>query len=314
MIVRKPIVVVGSINMDLVANAERIPLAGETVASDRFQTFQGGKGANQAVAIAKLGYPVQLIGRLGLDHFGEELQESLRQAGVDIAGVKKISGSSGIALIVVSRQGENCIVVTPGANAQLMPEDLDEYVDQIRLAGAVLAQLETPLKTIERLAEICLQQGVPFILDPAPAQDLPVELIRKITWFTPNETEADFYLGNSQVSKDGMRNSADVVQGLLSLGARNVLLKRGERGFHLATSEGLDVAHPAYSVKAVDTTAAGDAFNGAFAMALVTGKSPVESARFASAAAAASVTRNGAQPSMPTYEEVDQLLSAASCS
>lgn len=308
MIVRKPIVVVGSINMDLVATAERIPVAGETVVGHDFQTHHGGKGANQAVAIAQLGYPVELIGRLGFDRFGEELKDGLRRAGVDIAGVKQVEGTSGVAVIVVSAGGENCIVVTPGANTALSAEDMENHIEQIRSAGLVMAQLEIPIETVERLAEICDQEGVPFLLDPAPAQRLPDRLLRLVTWFTPNETEADFFVkGLLQTEKD-RPSAAALTHALMGTGIKNLLLKMGERGFHIATADGNVESHPAYAVSAVDTTAAGDAFNGAFAVALMSGSSSTESARFAAAAAAISVTRRGAQSSMPSLEEVHSFL------
>jgi len=293
--------------MDLVTRAERIPLAGETVAGTSFQTHPGGKGANQAVAAARLSHTVRMIGRVGSDPLGAELLASLRSAGVDTRGVKEIAGSSGVAVILVSPQGQNCIVVTPGANAFLMPEDLDEHLDQIRAAGAVLTQLEIPIETVVRLAELCHQEGVPLILDPAPARTLPPELVRLATWFTPNETEAAFYAnrgGGTEASDDPLQT----IRSLQALGAQNILLKRGERGFLIATTDGRVEAGEAFRVEAVDTTAAGDAFNGAFAVALCGGKSPLESARFASAAAALSVTRHGAQPSMATLDEVNKLL------
>jgi ribokinase len=293
--------------MDLVATADHIPVVGETVAGYAFQTHFGGKGANQAVAIARLGYPVQLIGRLGSDRFGEELQEGLEREGIDITGVKKVDGTSGMAILVVSSRGENCIVVTSGANATLSGDDLDEYVEQIRGAGLVLAQLEIPIPTVLRLAEICDREGVPLMLDPAPAQTLPVQLLPLITWFTPNETEAVFF-ANSQTKRTSDSNqTVQMANVLIGTGVRNLLLKLGERGFHVATADGEFRTHAAYSVPVVDTTAAGDAFNGAFAVALMGGKSPIDSASFA-AAAAMSVTRNGAQSSMPTLNEVQAYL------
>ena len=310
MIPRKPILVVGSINMDLVARATHIPVAGETVAGTSFVTYPGGKGANQAVAVAKLGHRVQLIGRLGSDSFGEELLHGLQAAGVDTREVKQVSGSSGVAVIIVSDQGENCIVVTPGANALLTPDDLEEHVDQIREAGAVLTQLETPIETVERLAAICSKYGVPLILDPAPAQHLSAELIQKVSWFTPNETEAKFFVDDLLADKDLSNDPAQVAQHLRELGASNIVLKRGGLGFYIAERTGLKETHSAYAVQAVDSTAAGDAFNGAFAVALVTGRSPVQSACFAAAAAAISVTRHGAQASMPTLAEVEEVLSS----
>lgn len=304
---RKAIVVVGSINMDLVARAETIPLAGETVAGSEFSTHPGGKGANQAVAVGRLGWPVKMVGRVGEDAFGVELRQSLLDAGVDISGVKSVSGSSGVAVIVVAASGENCIVVTSAANGTLRPEDLDEYAEAIRSAGAVLAQLEIPLETVERLAEMCKEAGVPFVLDPAPARKLPESLLRRVTWFTPNENEAAFYTHEMESQGVGGKPEA-IAKALFMLGVQNVVLKRGGDGVLMATADGRYVAHPAYQVAAVDTTAAGDAFNGAFAMSLVSGKSPDESVRFAAAAAAVSVTRQGAQHSMASFEEATQLM------
>jgi ribokinase len=301
---RKSVVVVGSINMDLVARAERIPLAGETVAGSSFQTHHGGKGANQAVAVARLGYPVKMIGRVGSDAFGEELRQNLHASGVDVAGVATSAGASGVAVIVVSDAGENCIVVTPGANALVTPQDIDDNLETLRGAGMVLAQLEIPLAAVEHLATVCERAGVPLMLDPAPARALPEELFRKVAWFTPNETEAAFFLGEDGTAM-GPEQMADT---LLGKGIRGVVLKRGGRGAYLKSGSEAGALVAPFTVKAVDTTAAGDAFNGAFAASLMTGKGAAESARFAAAAAAVSVTRAGAQGSMASMEEVQAML------
>lgn len=300
---QQPIVVVGSINIDLVAKAERIPVTGETVRGIEFKTHSGGKGANQAVAIARLGYPVRMIGRVGNDAFGKQLRSGLQQAGVDVSAVGQVDDSSGVAVIVVSPEGDNVIVVTPGANAALRPIDLDANLEVIRNAQVVLAQLETPMETVEYLAELCERKGVPLMLDPAPSQMLSSTLMRRITWFTPNETEALFY------AKAGTKEPPQTIAGrLLDEGAAGVVLKLGSSGIYLRDREDTGVLVPAFSVKAVDTTAAGDAFNGAFAVGLALGHSPKNSARFAAAAAAISVTRTGAQPSMPTFLEVTKML------
>jgi ribokinase len=309
---KKPIVVVGSINIDLVARAERIPAIGETILGLDFQTHPGGKGANQAVAVARLGYPVVMIGKLGSDRFGAQLRSHLQTAGVDIRGVGASPGSSGVAMIVVSTRGENTIVVTSGANARLTPEDLDAHLDLIRAAGIVLTQLEIPISTVEHLANICHREGIPLILDPAPAQALPTSVLHSVRWFTPNVTEAAFYLGAAQHNCDSLSYS-EIAGALLHSGVPGVILKLGADGAYIASSPGRNEHGPdehvgAFPVQVVDTTAAGDAFNGAFATALMSGKSPLESARFAAAAAAISVTRHGAQPSMPTLEEVEHLL------
>jgi len=297
----KPIVVVGSINIDMVASTERIPLAGETVSGHDFQLIPGGKGANQAVAVARLGYPVQMVGKVGSDIFGTQMLENLAHEGVDTAAVGKAPGSSGVAMIAVAADGENSIMVVPGANALVSPEYLEEHAEVIRGAGVVLAQLEIPLETVLRLAAMCRESGVPLMLDPAPARTLPDELFRGLAWFTPNETEVAFFTETAG-------GTEKVARGLLEKGLEGVILKMGAKGSYVATRGGEEAAVGAFAVKAVDTTAAGDAFNGAFATALMLGINVAESGRFASAAAAISVTRKGAQPSMPTRTEVEAML------
>ncbi len=301
----KPIVVVGSINLDLVARAVRIPAPGETLLGEDFATHPGGKGANQAVAVARLGYPVRMIGRLGDDSFGTQLREHLTSAGVDIQGVRTSPGSSGVAIIVVGTTGENSIVVIPGANFLLTPQDLDDSLDILRSASAVLTQLETPLPTTLHLAELCTRLNVPLILDPAPAQTLPKELLSKVAWFTPNETEAAFYTGTSDKTTPEATASD-----LMGMGLTNLVLKLGSRGAYLAMPDGQRHRITSFPVHAIDTTAAGDCFNGAFATGLALHMPPPEAARFAAAAAALSVTRFGAQPSMPSRAEVERLLEA----
>ena len=302
----KPIVVVGSINMDLVSTAENIPRAGETLLGSRFEMHPGGKGANQAVAAARLGYPVELVGRLGSDIFGKQLRLHLEHSGVGLDGVAEIDGSSGTASIVVAANGENAIVVNPGANSAVSPEYLESQLPLLQRAGIILTQLEIPIETVEYLAEISKRHGVPLILDPAPAHILSRQLLEKVAWFTPNETEAAFYSGPANPASAEHSNLA---RELRLLGPVGVILKLGARGAYIlsAESEGL-VAAPA--VQVVDTTAAGDTFNGAFAVGLLSGKSLLESVKFAIAAASASVTRAGAQTSMPSLGEVEQRMVA----
>jgi ribokinase len=304
---QKPIIVVGSINTDLVAVTKRIPAAGETVIGSDFQIHPGGKGANQAVAVARLGYPVRLIGRLGNDTFGAELRTHLEKAGVEITGVSTSDGVSGVAVIVVSGHGENSIVLAPGANSKVTPEDLDANISILRSAGMVLAQLEIPLETIEYLARICARENVPLILDPAPARDLPPGIFKDIAWFTPNQTEAAFYIGNKH-SESNPPAPAEMAKVFLSNGCRGVALKMGAHGTYLGSQDGIGSLVPAFSVDAIDTTAAGDAFNAGFATALMLGNSFLDSAVFGSAVAAISVTRTGAQPSMPTMVEVKDFM------
>jgi ribokinase len=304
---QKPIIVVGSINTDLVSVTKRMPAVGETVIGSDFQIHSGGKGANQAVAVARLGYPVRLIGRLGNDAFGAELRTNLEKAGVEITGVSTSDGASGVAVIVVSEHGENSIVLAPGANSKVTPEDLDANISILKGAGMVLAQLEIPLGTIEYLARICAKENVPLILDPAPAMDLPPGIFKDIAWFTPNQTEAAFYLGN-KYAESSPPSPAETAQMFLSNGCGGVVLKMGAHGTYLGSQDGIGGLVPAFSVNAIDTTAAGDAFNAGFATALMLGKSPLDSATFAAAVAAISVTRIGAQPSMPSMAEVKEFM------
>jgi ribokinase len=304
---QKPIVVVGSINTDLVAVTSSIPAVGETVIGTDFQIHPGGKGANQAVAVARLGFPVRMIGCLGNDSFGAQLRAHLESEGVDIGGIATSEGPSGVAVIVVSQAGDNSIVVTPGANAHITPKDIEHNIGIIREAGIVLAQLEIPIETVDYLASICAREGVPLMLDPAPATRLPPGIYKNIAWFTPNEIEAAFFIEEGH-QHNGPRPPADIARLILSKGCNGVVLKLGANGVYLASKAGLGEAVPAFPVKAVDTTAAGDAFNGGFATALMMGKTPLESARFASAVAAISVTRKGAQPSMPSMAEVEEFI------
>ena len=301
----KPIVVVGSINVDLVVGADRIPRVGETVTGGTFNTFFGGKGANQAVAAAKLGYPVMMVGCVGSDAFGEQLRNGLNDSGVDTSGVLTVEDSSGVALITTSSRGENNIVVVPGANRHLQPALLEKAAPFLERAGMLLTQLEIPLDTVDYLTQFAEKNDIPLILDPAPARDLPLSLLRRVHWITPNETEIQ------ELLKGRMWNDNDyyaAAECLLSCGSKNVLLKIGSRGALVAQGDGSKEIVPAFSVNAVDTTAAGDALNGGFAVGLMKGMNVMESARFASAVAAISVTRHGAQPSMPALREVQQFM------
>lgn len=308
----KRIVVVGSINLDLVAATPRIPIAGETIAGLRFQTFPGGKGANQAVAAGRLGGSVSMVGKVGTDAFGVQLRDSLEEANVNTEAVEVVPGPSGVALITTDAKGENAITVVAGANAQLSPADLDTHIGLIRSAGIVLTQLEIPLETVEYLAAISVRERISVVLDPAPARPLPRSLLRSIDWLTPNESETCFLLGCApeELSEEMLEHRANA---LVALGCRNVILKLGKRGCYVALLDGTRELLPAHTVQAVDTTAAGDAFNGAFAVAMLNAKNPVSSASWASAAAAISVTRHGAQPSMPTPPEVDRFLEHSHC-
>src|ERR1700722_12509329 len=304
---RKPIVVVGSINMDLVAHTHAIPVPGQTVIGTDFDTTPGGKGANQAVAAARLGYPVQMIGAVGApsennaDVFGAALIENLKNAGVGTQSVERIPGPSGVAPILIDDQGQNSIVVVPGANGKVTPDFVHRYAAQITSAGMVLCQLELPLETVSHVLALCAQAGTPVMLDPAPAAPLPAGTFAQVAWFTPNETEAALYT----VSELAVEAAA---RALLAKGLQGVVLKRGSEGAYLATADGKSGWIKPFAVKAIDTVGAGDCFNGAFAVALLEGLDPFAAARFAPAGAAISVTRKGAQASMPSRAEVDAFL------
>jgi len=304
----KPIVVVGSVNLDLVCTGKRIPAPGETVTGDRFQTFHGGKGANQAVAIGRLGYPVSMVAKVGNDEFGTRLRQGLQDAHVDVAFVDTARGTeSGVALISVDARGQNSITVVPGANGKLLPRDLDKALRHLRSAGMILAQLEIPMDTVEHLAEIAEHYQVPFMLDPAPARPIPSGIRRRVTYLTPNETEACELCGKA-FGKLTPQNAVKYAEKLLKTGPANVIIKMGAHGAFVASADGLRTMVPSFEVPVVDSTAAGDAFNGGLAVALMRGMALIEAVRYAAVAGAVSVTRAGAQPAMPTAREVNRLL------
>jgi len=304
----KPIVVVGSVNLDLVCTCRRIPSSGETVSGNSFQMFEGGKGANQAVAIARLGYPVAVVAKVGDDEFGARLRAALRVAGVSVEAVSVSKGTaSGVAMISADRQGQNSIVVVPGANSRMLPSDLDKATPLLRSAGMILTQLEIPIDTVEYLARLANKFQVPLMLDPAPAQPLRRRLLRGITYLTPNETEA-ISLGGGAGTFVKRSHARALAQKLLAKGPHNIVIKMGKQGSYLAGRDNGGLFTPAFKVRTVDSTAAGDAFNGALAVALMQGRSLGEAARFASAVAALSVTREGAQPTLPTATQVKSFL------
>jgi ribokinase len=304
------IVVVGSINLDLVCSGKRIPAPGETLTGDKFQIFHGGKGANQAVAIARLGHPVNMIGKVGDDDFGTRLRRGLREARVGIRNVSAAGGvSSGVALISVDAAGQNSITVVPGANGCLLPRDLEKSLPQLRSAGMILTQLEIPIETVEYLCGVAHRFAIPLMLDPAPARSLPRKVLRHVTYLTPNETEACALCGVAP-SELMPSNVPSIAEQLLSAGASNVIVKMGRRGAYVATANGLRRMVPAFKVKAVDTTAAGDAFNAGLAVGLVRGMTLADAARYGAAVGALSATHPGAQPSMPSAVEVARLVGA----
>jgi len=305
------IVVVGSLNADFVLGVERFPTPGETIAGREFAVIPGGKGANQAYAAARLGGRVSMVGQVGGDVHAELLKRNLAEVGVDVAHVEiDESASSGIAVITVDAQGQNQIVLIAGANGTFDVEQLMKSEEVIAQAGFVLLQLEIPLSTVERAARIGKANGALVILDPAPARRISDELLALADYVTPNETElaalTDSSFGEHLVARDAEAKARE----LLSRGVRKVIVKMGAQGALLVSAEESQ-SWPAVPVTPVDTTAAGDAFNAAFAVALADGRAETEAGRFATAAAALSVMRRGAQPSMPTRGEVESLLTTA---
>ncbi len=295
-------------NLDLVCTASRIPAPGETVWGDRFQSFHGGKGANQAVAAASLGASVRMVARVGDDEFGKELRAGLIAASINADDVSMSPGvASGVALISVSSQGQNSIIVVPGANDTLRPRDLERCLPSFRSAGIILTQLEIPMETVEFLCSTAHKAGVPLMLDPAPARSLPPEMLRCVTYLTPNETETLTLCSRSQQELNE-EEAFEAAEELLRGGAANVILKMGARGALVAAANGLRKMIPAIPVPVVDSTAAGDAFNGGMASALMQGMSLEQAVSFGVAVSALAVTRAGAQTAMPSSQEVAELL------
>ena len=314
MSVTPSVAVIGSINMDLVLSAERFPAPGETLPGQDMRMFPGGKGANQAAAAAKLGAPTQIFARVGDDVFAPMLKEQLAAAGVDTAHVHAAAGSTGIALITTVPSGENSIVVVPGANALLRPEDIDHEWPRIRRASIVLAQLEIPVETVERLGRRCAAEQIQFVLDPAPVRSLSADLLRAVSWLTPNETEP-FGMTGTDISAASEAQLHAGAENFQSMGVQGIVLKLGARGAYIARRSGPTAEHrwiQPFAVEPLDTTAAGDAFNGAFAASLLRLGDPFAAARVACAAAALSTTKRGAIRSLPSLPEVEQLLADAS--
>lgn len=296
------IVEVGSLNMDLVVRMPRIPKPGETLLGGAFATFPGGKGANQAVAAARLGAQVSMIGRVGNDAFGRELIDVLQKDGVDTRFVSADPAhATGVALIEVDAQGMNSIAVASGANFALTAQHVRDAINQMEKFDALVMPLETPLETIDAAARAAKQKNALVILNPAPAQKLGADLLGMVDVIVPNEHEAAFITG---IALEGEQSYRAAALALRQMGAKSVVITLGGAGAFVL--DGAREEHvPAQKVVAVDTTAAGDCFTGGLAVALAEGKSLANAVRFASAAAAISVTRHGAQPSMPFRKEVE---------
>jgi ribokinase len=299
----KHIVVVGSSNMDLVAKAPRIPVPGETLTGTDFFIAPGGKGANQAVAAAKLGANVIFVAKLGKDVFAAKSLENFETVNINTKHIEQLDDvPSGTAVITIDDDGQNVIIIIPGANGKLTPADVDKAESDIADAAVVVAQLEVPIETVEQAAKVANKNNVPFILDPAPAKPLSDELLGKVDIIKPNETEAQIITGIKVTDEASAAKAADA---LLAKGIGTVIITLGDKGLMLATKEAKEMI-PNNKVKAVDTTAAGDAFTGALAFGLANGSSIKDACAYANIVAAISVTRYGAQPSMPTKQEADE--------
>lgn len=299
------IVVVGSINMDLVVRCHEMPQPGQTLTGHDLREMHGGKGANQAVAAARLGADVEMIGRVGDDAFASRLLDGLRQHGVGVRAVRRTPGiSSGIAIIHVDDSGENAITIVAGANGRLTPDDIGEGPASIANADLVLLQLEIPTDTVLAVIDRCRRHGTPVMLDPAPAPPKPFPALFRVDYLCPNEDEAVRLTGRP-IDSDASAIAA--ARRLVELGAGHVLLTRGRHGVVAADRQGRAETLPAPRVRAVDTTAAGDAFAGAFAARLVRGDDWLDAASFAVNAGAHAATIPGAQPAMPDEQAVDRL-------
>lgn len=295
----------GSLNMDLVMEVERLPRPGETVPGRSFSRCPGGKGNNQAIAAARLGAEVSLFGRVGEDRYGEEILSTAREAGVDTTGVERVAGeTSGVAVVLVEEGGQNMIGYAPGANGRVDEDYVRKILPLLRDVDVLLLQLEVPIQPLAFLLRKLPEDRPLVVLDPAPARDLSSLPLARVDYLTPNREELSALVGG-EVSERGELVRA--TRELLRTGVRNLVIKADRDGAYLAESGGV-TRFPAYRVQPVDATAAGDAFNAALAVMLAEGKGPYEAIGYANAAAALTVTRKGASSSLPTRAEVQEFL------
>ncbi|CAI2490549.1 ribokinase [Serratia plymuthica] len=299
------LVVLGSINADHILNIEQFPRPGETVIGKQYKVAFGGKGANQAVAAGRSGADIAFIACVGADDIGERIRLQLATDRIDTQPIEAIAdNTTGVALIFVNAEGENVIGIDAGANAAVTPDYLARYQQRVIEADALLMQLESPLETVMAAARLAKQHQTQVILNPAPARELPDELLALVDMITPNETEAQRLTGIAIANDD---DAARAAKALHDKGIGTVIITLGSRGVWLSEN-GNGKLVPGFKVKAVDTIAAGDTFNGALVTALLEGKTMANAVRFAHAAAAIAVTRPGAQPSVPWREEIDAFL------
>lgn len=300
------ITIVGSLNMDLVIRSPRIPRPGETVIGSDFQTVPGGKGANQAVAAARLGGQVTMVGRVGEDSFANALLENLATAEIDTTFVQRDrQKASGVALIVVDDQGENIIVVASGVNMRMTEKDVEAAEAAIAESDVLLLQLEVPLPVVKRAAQIAQSHRVTVVLNPAPARELAPDLLTLVDVLVPNESESALLTGFPVESQSELEKAASKI---LNLGARSVVITLGKRGAFLASGDYTSKIYEAFSIEPVDTTAAGDAFVAGLAVNYAAGKSLPDAIRWGNAAGAMTALRFGAQTSLPKRKEVQELL------
>jgi len=299
---REGVLVIGSANMDLVISVEKFPQPGETIFGKKFQMFPGGKGSNQAVFCAKLGAKTYFLGRIGNDDFGKSLSKNMKSEGVDIHHLLiDENESTGTALITVDGKGENEIVVISASNMKLSPNDIESKRKIFNEVKIVITQLETPLNTVIQAARIAKENRNIFILNPAPAQELPRKLLSMIDYLTPNETELELLSGIRVKDKKSVELAAEE---LLKKGVKNVIVTMGKKGAYLITNERKQI-FPAKKVNVVDSTGAGDAFNGALAYALSNDEEIGKAIQLANSVAAFAVTKMGAQSSLPRLEDLN---------
>ena len=296
----KNICVIGSLNMDLVVNVDTMPKPGQTIIGSNFKEVPGGKGANLAVAMARLNGNVSMIGKVGEDGFGQTLINSLKNDKVDTTYIQTAKGATGVALITVDKNAQNSIVVSPGANFEVKEDDIDNNIEAIKNSDIVVLQLETPLNTIKYALNKAKELNKYTILNPAPAVKLDDEIIKNVDLLTPNETELEIISGVSIETEEDIQKAAQI---MIEKGVKELIVTLGSKG-SLYINKEKSMFKKAYKVEAVDTTAAGDSYTGALAVALSNDKTIEEAMDFASKVGALSVLKEGAQSSLPTLEDV----------